>query len=215
MLLRRLCASRVRLTLRSVLQHRTSGLGPRAAVPNARPRHGHAEPSARDEVAQAPRRGQRRRLEPAAVGHVQVQGPRQRPRHADAQGAAPAVGPRRHEILCNPPDTCDSPLHGRCSAAALAPACCASETSPQGTVLRIPPDPITRPVHTVLRVRPGCPPRSPRHSTQSVPCEYSEYPQQPEPTITKDATVHSIARLCTKPATSRPSQPARAGQCRV
>ena len=113
---------------------------------------------------------------------------------------------------------CDSPLHDRCSAAALAPACCASATSPQGTVLRVPPDPITRPVHTVLRVLPGCPPRSPRHSTQSVPCEYSEYPQQPEPTITKTRARNGAFDLlgCARAACHEPgSQHARAGQCRV
>jgi hypothetical protein len=78
------------------------------------------------------------------------------------------------------------------------------------------PDPMTRPVHTVLRALPACPPpsqgsvlRASRVSTQSTP-------QQPEPTITKDATLRSIcSAVHALPATSRRSQPARAGQCRV
>jgi hypothetical protein len=64
----------------------------------------------------------------------------------------------------------DSPLHDRCSEAALAPACCASETSPHSSVFR-----------------------ASGVSTQSTPCSPSPRSQK-----RARATVRSIARLCTR-----------------
>jgi hypothetical protein len=128
LLLRRLCASRVRLPVRLVLQHRVQGYGPGATVPNARSRHGRAERWTRCDVAEAARRGYGRRLEPAAAGHVLVHQARREPRPAAAQGAAAPVGPRRHDLLCNPPRgrthiALRSPLHLKGTKACERPRC--------------------------------------------------------------------------------------------
>ncbi len=108
---------------------RRRGVGPAAAVPNARPRHGRVEPRARRELARAPRRENGRRPARAAAGHVHVQQARRQPWLADAHGAETSDGTRRRKILVQSATRRLSNrrrLHDRCSAALAAAATAAA-----------------------------------------------------------------------------------------